>query len=306
MTTPPNGAGRRQRLVIIAVGVALWVTAGLVWVGLRSPSPDEPRIESPACGDAVAKPGGGRWTCTFADDFSGASLDGGKWVPVKTAVNGFRNGPECYVDSQDNVSVANGVLTLTARREAKPFTCASPFGSFTTEYTGGYVTTWRRFSQAFGRFEFRARFPDTKVVGVHSALWLWPDDAKRYGESPASGEIDVAEFYSAYPDRAVPYVHYVGDKLDPNATSTTCMIARPEDFHTYVLVWTPQTLTIEYDGNVCLVDDWQPTTMAKPAPFDQPFYLNLTQALGNGANTFDAATTPVPATMQVDYVRVWS
>ena len=43
----------------------------------------------------------------------------------------------------------------------------------------------------------------------------------------------------------------------------------------------------------------------KPAPFDQPFIVALTQALGVGANAVTAAT-PLPATTQIDYVRVWS
>ena len=31
----------------------------------------------------------------------------------------------------------------------------------------------------------------------------------------------------------------------------------------------------------------------------------LTQALGIGSNAFDPATTPLPATTQIDYVHVW-
>jgi hypothetical protein len=44
--------------------------------------------------------------------------------------------------------------------------------------------------------------------------------------------------------------------------------------------------------------------VASPAPFDQPFFLSLTQALGVGTNS-PTASTPLPATTLVDYVRVW-
>jgi beta-glucanase (GH16 family) len=44
------------------------------------------------------------------------------------------------------------------------------------------------------------------------------------------------------------------------------MLDRPEDFHTYVMEWTNETITVSYDGKVCLV----------------------------------------PSSMYVDYVRVWS
>jgi hypothetical protein len=33
--------------------------------------------------------------------------------------------------------------------------------------------------------------------------------------------------------------------------------------------------------------------------------IALTQELGIGPNLFDPATTPLPATTSVDYVRVW-
>ena len=44
---------------------------------------------------------------------------------------------------------------------------------------------------------------------------------------------------------------------------------------------------------------------AKYSYRDQPFIVSLTQALGVGTNAFDPSTTPLPATTQIDYVRVW-
>jgi hypothetical protein len=71
--------------------------------------------------------------------------------------------------------------------------------------------------------------------------------------------------------------------------------------------WTASTIKIAYDGKTCLIDDWQPAwPLVKPQPFDQPFLIALTQALGIGGNAFDPATTPLPATTSVDYVHVWS
>lgn len=259
------------------------------------------------CGTRIAKPGGGYWSCTFADDFSGTGLDTEKWVPVQTATSGFKIGPECYVNNSRTISQARGLLSLSVVKTAAPFTCSSPRGSYTSQYAGGYVSSVSKFAQTYGRFEFRAKFPSTKVSGVHSALWLWPVNASKYGTTwPSSGEIDVTEFFSAYPDRVIPNVHYNGDNADPNATNNSCMIYRPDTFHTYVLEWTPSTLTVKYDGRTCIVDAWKPTDgLARPAPFDHPFHLNLTQGLGIVQNAFSASSTPLPATMQVDHVRVW-
>lgn len=268
------------------------------------------KATAPYCGPTIRKASGAPWRCTFADDFSGRALDPTKWLVNTTTMNGFRVGPECYVDSPDNVRVSNGRLLLTARKEARPLTCQDPFGGdFTTEYTSGNVTSWGRFTQTYGRFEFRAKFPATTVPGVHSALWLYHQN-NTYGAGEPSGEIDVAEYYTQYPDLPIPYVHYSRTLAeDPNMTAWNCVVPTAGTrFHTYVLEWDETTLKISYDGRTCLVDRWIPTpASASPtAPFDQPFFLMLTQALGTGTNVFDPSRTQLPATMEIDWVRAWA
>jgi beta-glucanase (GH16 family) len=200
--------------------------------------------------------------------------------------------------------VSGGTLRLTVRREAAPFVCQNPNGSYTTQYTGGMVSTAYRFGQAYGRFEVRAKLPAATVKGLQTAFWLWPTNATKYGSSwPASGEIDIAEYYTQYPDRLIPYIHYNDGGRDPNVTNTSCMVPKPSEFHSYAAEWTPTTITIIYDGKTCLVNRWNVNGMAR-APFDQPFMVVLTQALGITTNAFNAAT-PLPATTQIDYVHVW-
>ncbi|GAA4818530.1 family 16 glycosylhydrolase [Nocardioides caeni] len=259
------------------------------------------------CGGGVAavQSTDGTWTCRFFDEFSGKSVDTAKWMVQRTWATGWHSGAECYVDDRDNVRVSGGTLQLTARKEAAPFTCSMPDGSdYQTQVTSGMVTTYNRLHQTYGRWEIRAKFPDVTTPGVHSALWMFPRYSA-YGAWPASGEIDIAEFYSSVPDRAIPYVHYASDGTDPNMTSWSCFIDRTQ-FHTYRLDWTRTTITISIDGKVCLRNSWSPAApLTKPAPFDQPFFLALTQALGIGQNAYSAQGTALPATTQVDWVRVW-
>jgi len=255
--------------------------------------------------ESLPKAGGGTWECTFSDEFDGTSLDTSKWTPQTTAASGYHSGPECFMNNANNISVGGGTLRLTVRREAAPFVCASPAGSYTTQYTSGMVSTFGTFSQTYGRFEVRAKVPDVMVKGLQEAFWLWPVNATKYGAWPWSGEIDIAEIYHLYPDRAIPYVHYVPATWDFNVTNNYCLIDDIAEFHSYVAEWTPTTITIKYDGVTCIVDNWNPYGMAKPKPFDHPFMIALTQALGVGANAFVPSTTPLPATTQVDYVRVW-
>ncbi len=282
--------------VVAALGVAAVVIVLLVRGGDGEPD----------CGgrETVAW-SGGTWECTFSDDFDGTTLDGTRWAVTQTGHSGFRFGGECYVDDPANVSVADGRLRLTVRDTGRTFTCRSSVDAFRTRYTGAMVTTAARFAQAYGRFEVRARFVAEPVTGVHSAIWLWPS-AKKYGAWPRSGEIDIAEYYTRTPDRVIPFVHYASARPDPTATNTRCLVKRPDRFHIYAAEWTPQTITITIDGRPCMSTAWdRPGPYEKPIPFDRPFHLNLTQALGIGQNAFEPGVTPLPATMEVDHVRAW-
>jgi beta-glucanase (GH16 family) len=234
-------------------------------------------------------------------------------VPQVTANSGYHTGPAatqaCYVNSTDNIAVAGGYLRLTARKEGAPFVCASPSGAYTTQYTSGMVSTFQRYSQTYGRFEVRAKLPQTTAKGLQETLWLWPVDSVKYYPY-SSGEIDFAEFYSQYYNLNVPYVHYNYDSVNALTSTNTfttvngCKI-NYTGFDNYALEWLPGKLTISINGTTCLTDNYTALGLTSPAPFDQPFFVALTQALGVGTNAFDPAVTPLPATTLVDYVRTW-
>jgi beta-glucanase (GH16 family) len=254
---------------------------------------------STSCDDSqLVKPDGTRWTCTFSDDFGGTELDRRKWVPQTTATSGYQIGADCFVDDPDNVSVGAGVLSLTVRKEAEPFACpGARAGDEMLQHTAGSVSTWGTFAQARGRFEFRAAFPATKVAGHHSALWLYPTNPQQ--PYPYSGEIDVAEMYSYFPDRAIPNIQY--GHWDQTVTNNYCTIDDVSAFHTYTLEWTPTTMSIAFDGQVCVEHQIEKLEID---PFDSPFMLVLSQGLGAGFNAVTQATPDV-GTTKVDYVRVW-
>jgi beta-glucanase (GH16 family) len=274
------------------------------------------------CGGAkLHKPDGSRWICTFDDEFTGTKLDRVQWTPQLTANSDFTSGTSphraCYVDNPKTISVSHGYLHLSVIRTAKPFTCTAPglFGlgvdNFATTYQAGEITTYYGFAQTYGRFEVRAKMPSVKVPGLQETLWLWPKNDTKYGGFPGSGEIDFAEFYSRYSDRVIPYVHYdyAQSSVDPKTNTNivtndyTCLIDTTR-FHRYVAIWKPGKITLKYDGKTCLVDNYRPSNVRSPAPFDQPFFMALTQALGVTGNE-PTSKTPIPATMKVDYVRVW-
>jgi beta-glucanase (GH16 family) len=261
----------------------------------------------------AVKPNGASWTCTFDDEFDASTgdattLNTGKWTPQLSATSGYTTGPlgynVCYVDSPHNISVSDGSLHLTVRKEAAPFAC----GAATTQYTGGMVSTAAHFSQTYGRFEVRALLPQTTVAGLQETLWLWPVNSSLYGSWPGSGEVDFSEFYSQYPTLDIPYIHY--DYASSNGATNTNVVTNycpipPTQYNSYAVTWSPGSFTITINGTPCMTDNYSASNVAPPAPFNQPFFVLLTQALGVGTNQFNPSTTPLPATTSVDYVRVW-
>ena len=255
---------------------------------------------SPSCQGTTPLGLPGNWTCTFDDEFNGTSLNTNNWEPQVTAASGYVNGATaCYVDNPDTISVSGGNLNLTALQVA-PFTCQDGSNSFTTSYEAGMVSTNGLFDQTYGAFEVSAKLPPSVVEGLQETMWLYPQTLT-YGAWPDSGEIDFAEFYSEYPGLDVPYIHYADSSTDPNATSYDCLINQ-DAFNTYGVDWTPTSITVMYNGQPCLVD--HPSTGSEP--FDQPFFIALTQALGVGTNAFTPSVTELPATTEIDWVRAWA
>jgi beta-glucanase (GH16 family) len=279
----------------------LSLTASAVAVAALSFAPPTAGADvSPtACGAKIAKSPGVYWSCAFADDFPGQALDRSKWSVMRTEATNFSHADECYVNDPSTVSVANGTLRLTARKLPSPVWCGDLFES---PYRSGMLFTQFSFVQAYGRFEARVRFAPGK--GLHSAWWLWPKNAA-YGSQ--SGEIDIAEHYGAFPGIVSPYVHIRDGGVD-RGRGAYCKVAFNEiGFHKYAVEWLPLTgMRFLYDGRVCMTfNNWVPgAPLTYPQPFDQPFFLNLTLALGTGTNEV-TSKTKFPATMYTDYVRVW-
>lgn len=296
--------------LLCALGAATAAVAALAPV-TASPTSAAPvaaasAVTRTSCGgERPVKPGGGRYTCSFDDDFSGSTLDRSKWVVQSTAVTGISAlGSGCYVDDPDNIRVGSGQLFLTARKEDAVFACTGPYGSYNTERTAATIGSYGLFTQTYGRFEFRAKMPNTTIQGIHSALWLYPQK-HTYGGWPNSGEVDVAEWFSGAPKNVYPSVHYAGENT-ALSTGYNCPVASSgTQFHRYAVEWTPTSMRFLYDNKVCFTHSWTPASpLVAPQPFDQPFYVVLTQVFGGRWNAI-TPETPTSATMAVDWVRVW-
>jgi beta-glucanase (GH16 family) len=209
----------------------------------------------------------------FDSEFAGSSLDSSQWSTgwfgsgITPPVNSYEQ--ECYDPNQ--VSVANGSLELSAI--AQPESC----GGVTRPYASGLVTTNGTFSFTYGYMEARIWLPGSASIADWPAFWAdgqsWPTD----------GEIDVLEGING---RACAHFH--NSAGGPGACANGAFAG---GWHTFAADWQPGSITYFYDG----VTLWQDTSGITAAPM----YLIVNLALdGSPSNV-------APATMLVDYVRVW-
>ncbi len=254
------------------------------------------------CGVRPRKSDGTLWSCTLVDQFSGSELDRSTWTPMTQLGRGDELA--CNVDDPRTVSVGSGALHLTVQPVSDTLRCpVGPLLDRPGSFASGSVTTQAKFTQQYGIFQARFKSTATRYPGLHEAFWLWPAfDLQHIDELwPEAGEIDISETYSQYPTLSVPFLHYTeddnGGPIPGLNTAWDCHALRGQ-WNTYRLVWTADRLVIRVNGDRCLVN----TDGA--ASFRKRFFINLTQLIGRGGNAYDGRA-PLPATMKVDYVKVW-
>ncbi|WP_407662413.1 glycoside hydrolase family 16 protein [Mycolicibacterium palauense] len=230
----------------------------------------------------------------FSDEFDGpaGSPPGGDWR-TQTGGGGWGNGElQVYTDDPANVSLDGaGHLAITARRDAA--------GTITS----ARVTTESSFAFTTGRAEARIALP--AGAGLHPAFWLLGVDLREVGW-PACGEIDVIETLN----EAAEYHSGVHAPQTGTARGQQISATGPApfplagEFHTYWVERTPGRITTGVDDIMLLTVT--PFNLEPGASwvFDAPFFLLLNLAVGGDWPGPPNASTPFPATMLVDWVRV--
>ena len=237
------------------------------------------------------------WKLIWSDEFNGTSINTNHWQFETGNQGGWGNNElEFYTRRPDNAYVSNGVLHIVARQE----------GTNGFSYTSARMKSEGLFSQKYGRFEFRAKFPRGK--GYWPALWLMPQDST-YGGWPSCGEIDIAENKGEYPAVVQGTIHYAdsqGGHLQSTDFYTFPMGSGVGSFHDYILEWTTNSISWYVDNQVYETQtNWSTATAPYPAPFNQPFYIIMNLAVGGNFDGNPDTNTVFPGEMQVDYVRVF-
>jgi len=255
------------------------------------------------------------WELIWSEEFNGTEFPAETWTIARG--NGFYAGEEWipgwgngelqyYTDTPENLFLADGILTLRARQES--ITGIAGNRDETFSYTSAKISTQGKASWKYGRFEIRAKFPAGK--GLWPAIWMLPEK-ETYGGWAASGEIDIAEGWGSTPYKVAGTIHYGG--VWPGNTYAGSHYFFPEkaadasDFHVYAIEWEPGEIRWYVDGALYQTKNrWYSEAAEYPAPFDQPFYLILNLAVGGHFDGNPLPSTPFPADMGVDYVRIYA
>ncbi|MDF9839801.1 MULTISPECIES: family 16 glycosylhydrolase [unclassified Paenibacillus] len=282
----------------------------------NAPRPDESDQEDIAIG-TPSDPAIAGMNLIWQDEFSGTALDTSKWnyetgYYISDDVNswGWGNAElQHYTNSTQNVFVSGGQLNIRALNDHRSFP-QDP--NRYAEYSSGKINTKDNLSLQYGRVDIRAKLPTGD--GIWPALWMLPEDAA-YGAWAASGEIDIMEAKGRLPGTTSGAIHFGGQWPVNRYIAGEYHFPQGQtfanDYHVYTMVWEEDNMKWYVDGKFFFkVTREQWYSVAAPnnpnAPFDQPFYLIMNLAVGGH---FDGGRVPaasdIPATMQVDYVRVY-
>jgi len=199
---------------------------------------------------------------------------------------------------EENVSVADGVMTITAKRENVE----------SSQFTSGRIRTIYMGDWTYGRFEFRAKMPVGK--GLWAAIWMLPTD-EDYGGWASSGEIDIMEYLGDDTTRVHGTIHYGGQWPNNQYRGTdyvTDDTAFHRDFHTFALEWEEGKLRWFVDGELFQslgAGMWYSSVAAFPAPFNKRFHLLINLAVGGNWPGSPDGSTVFPQDLVIDYVRVY-
>jgi beta-glucanase (GH16 family) len=242
----------------------------------------------------------------WSDEFDGAAgerPDPRAWVTEIGNLDdeGWGNNElQYYTDSPANSSL-NGEGNLVIA--AAPAPAGEPLPCFTVAscpFTSARLTTEGTVALETGRIEVRARVPNGR--GLLPAIWMLGNNGEIW---PAQGEIDIVEVVGGEPTTVYGSVHGP-TYFNENGIGASTELDAPsgEDFHVYAVDKRPDSITWSVDGTEYLTVTPEDLPAADDWVFDQEMHLLLNVAVGGDWPGAPDASTPFPAEMVVDYVRM--
>lgn len=239
----------------------------------------------------------------WSDEFDGSGeIDLTKWNYEPHEPGWTNNELQEYTTSTDNVFVKDGHLVLKAIKTEE---------NGVTHYTSGKVTGQNKTDFQYGKVVVSAKVPEGQ--GLWPAIWMMPKEESYYGQWPKCGEIDIMESLGHDTTTSYSTIHYG----EPHGEQQGTIVKEGEEsfsatFHEYSVEWEPGEMRFYTDGELVLTcNDWFTAVEGEddkpyPAPFDQPFFVQMNLAVGgNWPGNPDETTDFDNAEFQIDYVRVY-
>ncbi|MEZ4564199.1 MAG: glycoside hydrolase family 16 protein [Thermomicrobiales bacterium] len=224
------------------------------------------------------------WQLAFSDEFNGSSLDEQTWTSAYPWGRSRKSVGEEQWYAPDAFKVANGKLQISARRTPGAVHNGEEF-----DYSSGLISSHKSFTTQYGRFEIRCKMPQGQ--GLWPAFWLLPITE----EWPP--EIDVFEALGHEPDVVHMHAHWQENGKHRDSGETFQGPDFTKDFHTFAVEWSPEKI-------VWFVDGVKRHELAGKSP-KEPMYLLANMAVGGDYPGSPDASTPFPASFDIDYIRVY-
>lgn len=208
---------------------------------------------------------------TFYDEFDSPSHFQQNW---QLQYNGYTDHGRLHYYLPTQIRLSNDTLKLKVHK--------NQYKNF--PYRSGAVTTKNTFSQTYGRWEFRAKLPTGQ--GLFPAIWLLPTN------NEAFPEIDIVEMLGQKPNELWQVAHNGVSQISSHLSTQF----DGSKWHTYTLDWSIKWLIFYIDG----IEQFRTPNISHT-----PMYIWMNVAVGGVWVGNPDNTTPFPAQMEIDYVRVY-
>lgn len=237
------------------------------------------------------------WKLVWSDEFDGEELNLENWTR-QVMLNPFNGEWQQYVDHKENSYVKDGCLIIEAIHTGEEH------GD--NQYTSGRLHTGGQQEWTYGRIAARIQLPKGK--GIWPAFWMLGANIKEIGGDvpwPKCGEIDILELYGSRDDGVVEAnLHYDdgGHKMLGAKAFKLEKGIFADQFHVFEIQWNEEKIVWSVDGvNYCEAD----VSGEEMSEFHHKFYILLNLAVGGEVAGRPDGTTPFPARMSVDWIRVY-
>jgi beta-glucanase (GH16 family) len=227
-----------------------------------------------------------KYTLLWSDEFTGTSVDQTKWT-FETGNLGVNQEEEYYQAS--NATVANGYLSITAQNQpqgGQPFTSAR-------------MNTASKFSVTYGKIEARIKLPIG--AGLWPAFWMLGADINSGVNWPSCGEVDIMEHINT--DSLIyGSMHWSGGSQEQSVSLS--LSSSPSEWHIYSVTWDTNSIKWYVDNTLYSTGNIANDVNSTDA-FHKPFFIIMNMAVGGSWPGSYVDVSKLPATMLVDYVRVY-